>query len=346
MSGADAAAPATRKVYVSHPPRTWVRAKALYLAGRTAGQVAAELGCSIAAVRAQASRGGWTRRDAAAAAGGTGGGAPAGGEAGGAGATPLGEGRFDPPLSPAARDGGRAAHLRLTAQAWEVIRGERLAGAAVAELAARWEVSQGAIRRHARDEGWSNTDRGEAVSRAMVEGKIAERAFAQGRAAAEGEAAAADAAGAALEAERDPADAAGTLVRRAAARSLAGRLDEAQALLKTAEALRRAAQASSPPQDAFEDDPPAGGSAQSDDALLELRLRNLARNLGIEREPAPEAPVSAFGEAVGGVEGAHGEFGVGGLDQHADLDLRGGDDLDVDAALGQGAEHGLGHARV
>ncbi len=53
-----------RKVYVRHGPDVWVRARALYLDGRTAGQVAAALGCSIAAVRQQASRGGLSCTDA------------------------------------------------------------------------------------------------------------------------------------------------------------------------------------------------------------------------------------------------------------------------------------------
>ena len=248
---ADAPGRSLRKVYVEHPPEVWVRARARYLAGRTAGQVAAELGCSISAVRLQAARGGWTRRDAAAAGGGGDpvAGAAAKGGAGGGGAAPLGEGRFDPPLSPSAREDGRVAHLRLTPQAWEVIRGERLAGASIAALARKWNVSEGTLRRHASDEGWSNTDRGEAVSRAMVEEKIAQDAFADGRAAAEREAAERAGAEAALtdalgaEAEADPLEAARTLLRRAAASAVAGRLAQAGAGVKLAEGLARAAAA-------------------------------------------------------------------------------------------------------
>lgn len=128
---------------------------------------------------------------------------------------------------------GAPSNLRLTAKAWEVIRGERLAGASIAELAAKWDVAEGTLRRHARDEGWSNTDRGEAVSRAMVEEKIAADAFADGRAAAErgaaeragAEAALTDALG--VEAEADPLEPARTLLRRAAAAAVAGRLAQA-----------------------------------------------------------------------------------------------------------------------
>src|SRR5579885_129551 len=49
-------------------------------------------------------------------------------------------------------------------------------------------------------------------------------------------------------------------------------------------------------------------------------------------------------KAVGGVQAAYGELGVLLGDQHADLDLRGGDHLDVDSLLGQGVEHALGDA--
>lgn len=258
---ADAAAPGgeggparpARKVYVRHAAQTWARARELYLSGWTAARVAAEVGCSMSAVRLQAARGGWTRRDAAA---GPGDGAPDLGAAEAAGsapsaaaaATPLGEGRFDPPLPPASRPDGRPEHLRLTAQAWEVIRGERLAGAPVAELAAKWRVSQGTIRRHAADEGWSNTDRSEAVSRAMVEAALAERAFAEGRAQAQAEARAqADALAQASPrggVEADPLETAERLARRAAALALGGRAAEALALLKVAEGLRRASAAS------------------------------------------------------------------------------------------------------
>ena len=170
------------------------------------------------------------------------------------GPVPLGEGRFDPAAGGAAGAVGRPAHLRLTREAWEVIRGERLAGASIAELARKWDVSDGAIRRHARDEGWTNTHRGEAVSRAMVEAKIAERAFAEGRAAAEREAAERAAAASPghgdggpdedeVEAEADPLEAARTLLRRAAAAAVAGRLAQAGAAVKLAEGLARAASA-------------------------------------------------------------------------------------------------------
>ncbi len=267
-----------RKIYVSHPPATWERARARYEAGRTAGQVAAELGVSISAVRLQASRGGWTRRDlrareragdGAGAEGAADGGAssPAGAAAkapaAGAGAAPsaaptaLGEGRFDPaPLSLAGAEAGigagvgegRPAHLRLSPQAWEVLRGERLAGASIAKLARKWKVAEGTIRRHARDEGWSNTDRGAALSRAMVEAAIAERGFAEGvaaseREAAEREAAARAAAAGAPEPEADPLEAARLLLRRAAGAAEAGRLEEAAARVKLAEGLARAARA-------------------------------------------------------------------------------------------------------
>ena len=268
MGGEGAAGPSPRKIYVRHGAQTWVRARERYLAGRTAGQVAAELGCSVSAVRLQASRGGWTRRDAAAGEGvGGAGGKGVGGDgegaaeadgAGAAGSAParrsrpgpalgpaLGEGRFDPPVLPCARPDGRAEHLRLSLDAWAVIRGERLAGASIAALAAKWKVAQGTIRRHAGAEGWTNTDRGEAVSRAMVEATVAERAFAEGRAAAEREAAA-RAEGEADEAdadEVDPLEAARTLLRRAAAAAVAGRLAQAQGAVKLAEGLARAASA-------------------------------------------------------------------------------------------------------
>ena len=47
---------------------------------------------------------------------------------------------------------------------------------------------------------------------------------------------------------------------------------------------------------------------------------------------------------VGRVQHAHRQFGLVLVDQHADLDLAGGDRLDVDAAVAQRAEHGAGHA--
>ena len=262
MSGEAAAAggeggPArpARKVYVRHAAQTWARARELYLSGWTAARVAAEVGCSISAVRLQAARGGWTRRDAAAAGEGGPDLAGAAGSAAAAASPSLGEGRFDPPLLPASRPDGRPEHLRLTAPAWEVIRGERLAGASIAELSAKWKVSEGTIRRHAADEGWSNTDRGEAVSRAMVEAALAERAFAEGRAQAQAEAL--DAASPAGGAEADPVEAAEVLARRAAALALGGRAAEALALLKVAEGLRRASAASEADEGAADEDGPA-----------------------------------------------------------------------------------------
>ena len=41
---------------------------------------------------------------------------------------------------------------------------------------------------------------------------------------------------------------------------------------------------------------------------------------------------------------AHRQLGIGRVDQHADLDLGGGDGLDVDALLGQRLEHLCGDA--
>src|SRR3546814_2883425 len=51
-------------------------------------------------------------------------------------------------------------------------------------------------------------------------------------------------------------------------------------------------------------------------------------------------------EAVGGVQYAHRKLGIILLDQHADLDLRRGDRLDVDAAFAQRLEHRSGDTGV
>src|ERR1700712_938066 len=49
-------------------------------------------------------------------------------------------------------------------------------------------------------------------------------------------------------------------------------------------------------------------------------------------------------EAVGGMQRTNGQFGIFGRDQHADLDLTGGNHLDVDRLVRQSAEHGVGDA--
>ena len=46
------------------------------------------------------------------------------------------------------------------------------------------------------------------------------------------------------------------------------------------------------------------------------------------------------------MNGLRGEFAFIAGHHDGDLDLGGGDHLDVDALVGQGGEHGLGHARV
>ena len=51
-------------------------------------------------------------------------------------------------------------------------------------------------------------------------------------------------------------------------------------------------------------------------------------------------------EPVGGVEHAHRELGIFLGDQHRDLDLRGGDGEDVDAAVGERLEHRRGDAGI
>src|SRR5271165_1353599 len=59
-----------------------------------------------------------------------------------------------------------------------------------------------------------------------------------------------------------------------------------------------------------------------------------------------EGMISAGIEAIGGVQRAHRQFRVFRGNQHADLDLAGGDHLNVDRLVGQRAEHGVGHAGV
>src|SRR5690606_19376351 len=51
-------------------------------------------------------------------------------------------------------------------------------------------------------------------------------------------------------------------------------------------------------------------------------------------------------EVVGGVQHAHRQLGLILVDQHADLDFAGGDRLNVDAAIGQRAEHRRRDARM
>ena len=57
-----------------------------------------------------------------------------------------------------------------------------------------------------------------------------------------------------------------------------------------------------------------------------------------------EVAMSGGIEAVGGVQRAHRQLRVFRRDQHADLDLAGGDDLDIDRLVRQRAEHRVGHA--
>src|SRR5262245_35242148 len=64
-----------------------------------------------------------------------------------------------------------------------------------------------------------------------------------------------------------------------------------------------------------------------------------------EVEPPPKL-YRQFAEAEGVVEQHHGPLGVALEDDAADPDGRGRDHLDVDARLGEGLEHGRGHAGV
>src|SRR5690606_36810296 len=51
-------------------------------------------------------------------------------------------------------------------------------------------------------------------------------------------------------------------------------------------------------------------------------------------------------EAVGGVQGAHGQLGPGRVEQNTYLDLRCRDRLNLHPLVGEGLEHGLGDAGV
>src|SRR3954447_5104163 len=82
----------------------------------------------------------------------------------------------------------------------------------------------------------------------------------------------------------------------------------------------------------------ASGSAMTSRSL---RSRTRGPKAG---ETISVCPQSRRIEAIDAVQRPHCELGIGGIDQDRDLDLGGGDRLDVDPLLGQRLEHLGGNA--
>ncbi len=178
-------------------------------------------------------------------------------------------------------------------QTWALARELYLAGLPAPEVAARLDVSVHNLRKKASREGWSRRAHAERVLDARLAAAAGE---APGAAAGEG---GLDGAPDDAPAEADPGEAAKTLVRRAAALALAGRAEAASALLKTAEALRRAAEVAAPaPPDGWE--APAAADlprTPEDEAELGFRLARMARRLS-EARGAPAEVVEAQAAAA------------------------------------------------
>lgn len=155
-------------------------------------------------------------------------------------------------------------------QTWALARELYLAGLPAPEVAARLGVSEHNLRKKATREGWSRRAHAELVLDVRLPKVGGDRRPASALAASapaptpehEPE----------FDVEADPAEAADALARRAAGAAMAGRTEQAQGLLKAAEGLRRAAEASGPGAGAgagaggrwdddgrWEDDPPRQG---------------------------------------------------------------------------------------